>query len=270
MPSVYNEIDRLSKNPETKTEEYANVIQLDPGITTQMLRLCNSSAFSFSRQITTVQDAVNLLGLQTVINFVRTLSVVGAFKGKAASFDAQEFWKHSIAVGVTAKLLNEQDEIGSKIHIGEDDPFMAGMVHDIGKQVLGYFFNEIYQMVLEGMEGGKSMHEVEQHVLGITHADIGAALADKWQLPSVLVSVIGHHHDPSSEETHPMTHLVHLSDVITKGIDMSFGEKVNGVSPHGASLELIEMDQEGFTVVRSGLEPTIRTQVNDTFSAIFK
>ncbi len=91
MPTGYNEIDKLSKNPETTTEEYASVIELDPGITTQMLRLCNSSAFSFSRQITSAQDAVNLLGLQTVIDFVRTLSVVGAFKAKAQAFDAQEF-----------------------------------------------------------------------------------------------------------------------------------------------------------------------------------
>jgi hypothetical protein len=87
MPTVYNEIDKLSKNPNTTSEEYAKVIELDPGITTQMLRLCNSSAFSFSRQITSVQDGVHLLGLQTVIDFVRTLSVVGAFKGKVDSFN---------------------------------------------------------------------------------------------------------------------------------------------------------------------------------------
>jgi CheY-like chemotaxis protein len=144
MPTVYNEIDKLSKDPKTTTEQYAKVIELDPGITTQMLRLCNSSAFSFSRKISTVQDAVNLLGLQTVIDFVRTLSVVGAFKGTATGFDAEDFWRHSIGCGVTGKHLAQHDAIKKALNLGEEDPFMAGMVHDIGKQVLGHFFNDMY------------------------------------------------------------------------------------------------------------------------------
>tara|TARA_A100001037_G_C15100735_1_gene613847 strand:+ start:582 stop:800 length:219 start_codon:yes stop_codon:yes gene_type:complete len=63
MPTVYNEIDKFSKNSETTTEEYAKALELGPGSKTQMLHLCNSSASSFSYQITAVQDAVNLLGL---------------------------------------------------------------------------------------------------------------------------------------------------------------------------------------------------------------
>ncbi len=177
MPTVYNEIDKLSQNPNSTTEQYSNVIELDPGITTQMLRLCNSSAFSFSRRITTVNDAVNLIGLQTVIDFVRTLSVVGAFKGKASSFDTPEFWQHSISVGVIAKLLADRPEFGTKFSTDEEDPFMAGMVHDIGKQVIGHFFNEMYQMVLEELKGGTTMYDVEQSTLGLTHEDVGEALA---------------------------------------------------------------------------------------------
>lgn len=270
MPTVYNEIDKLSKNPETTTEEYAGVIELDPGITTQMLRLCNSSAFSFSRQITSVQDAVNLLGLQTVIDFVRTLSVVGAFKGKAQAFNAQDFWKHSIAVGVIAKLLRERKEVSSKIDIGEDDPFMAGMVHDIGKQVLGHFFNEMYQMVLDEMKGGKTMYEVELEVLGITHADIGAGLAAKWQLPSVLGSVIGSHHVPVSEDSSPMTQLIHVSDAFSKVTGFAFAEKVDEIQIDPELLESLEIQPEMFGELKEELDSTIRTQVNDTFSAIFK
>jgi HD-like signal output (HDOD) protein/CheY-like chemotaxis protein len=270
MPTVYNEIDKLSKNPDTTTEEYAGVIELDPGITTQMLRLCNSSAFSFSWQITSVQDAVNLLGLQTVIDFVRTLSVVGAFKGKAQAFNAGDFWKHSIAVGVIAKLLHDRKEISSKIDTGEDDPFMAGMVHDIGKQVLGHFFNEMYQMVLDEMKGGSTMYDVELDVLGITHANIGAGLAQKWQLPGMLGAVIGSHHEPTSDDANPMTQLIHISDAFSKVTGFAFGEKIDTIQVDEALLESIELPPEVLEELKTELDSTIRTQVNDTFSAIFK
>jgi len=271
MPTVYNEIDKLSKNPNTTSEEYASVIELDPGITTQMLRLCNSSAFSFSRQITSVQDPVNLLGLQTVIDFVRTLSVVGAFKGKAQAFNATDFWKHSIAVGVISKLLIQQKQISSKIDIGGEDPFMAGMVHDIGKQVLGHFFNEMYQMVLDEMKDGSTMYEMELDVLGITHADIGAGLSAKWQLPTALGAVIGSHHAPMSDESNPMTQLVSISDAFSKVTGFAFSEKpTTEMKLDEGLLESLELTVQILDELKNELESQIRTLVNDTFSAIFK
>ena len=256
MPTVYNEIDKLSKDPDTTSEEYAKVIELDPGITTQMLRLCNSSAFSFSRQITSVLDAVNLLGLQTVIDFVRTLSVVGAFKGKAQAFDVQEFWQHSIAVGVISKLLGERDELKGKL--------------DIGKQVLGHFFNEMFQMVLDEMKAGNGMYDVELDVLGLTHTHIGAGLAEKWQLPASLSAVIGHHHTPTVDDANEMTKLIHLADVAAKQLDMGFCEKQKDAQPNEDLMSAIEMEAEVFGEMRGDMEITIRKQVADTFSAIFK
>ena len=276
MPTVYNEIEKLSRNPQSTTEEYSNVIEVDPGITTQMLRLCNSSAFGFSRKITSVIDAVNLLGLQTVIDFVRTLSVVGAFKGagKPAGFDIEEFWQHSIACGVSAKLLLARDEFKGKFNVGDDDPFMAGMVHDIGKQVLGFFFNEMFVMVLEEMrKDNKSMYDVETEVLGITHADVGAALATKWQLPDMLSKVIGYHHVPGEEDILPdMVPLVHLSDLCSRACGYPFADKAPAheeVAPDMAALEKLGADQAAVASIFKELDGTVKSQVRETFAAIF-
>ena len=270
MPTVYNEIEELSRDPDTTTEQYAKVIELDPGITTQMLRLCNSSAFSFNRRITTVVDAVNLLGLQTVVDFVRTLSVVGAFKGGATGFDTETFWRHAIACGVAAKLLHEHVEIGYKLDTGEDDPFMAGMVHDIGKQVLGHFFNEMYQMVFEDMHSGVTMYGTEQDVLGITHADVGAALAEKWQLPDTLTQVIGYHHRPGDADvTRDMVHLIHLANCCSKHVGFAFAEKQPQPALSSDTLERIGLNEEMTLAAFKALESKIRSQVADTFAAIF-
>ena len=271
MPTVYNEIEKLSRDPNTTTEAYSGVIELDPGITTQMLKLCNSSAFSFSRRISTINDAVNLLGLQTVIDFVRTLSVVGAFKGAAPAFDNQEFWRHCIGCGVTAKLLVQNEDIMKNLNLGEDDPFMAGMVHDIGKQVLGYFFNEMFTMVANEIRtSGNSMYAVEQDVLGITHADIGSALASKWQLPEILSRVIGSHHRPGGvEEVPDMVHLIHLADVCAKQIGFAMVEKKAEIEVSQYTLDKLGLDIEAIMAVLKEIENKARSQVTDTFSAIF-
>lgn len=268
MPTVYNEIEKLSQDPDATTEEYSEIIELDPAITAQMLRLCNSSAFSFSRKITTVNDAVNLLGLQTVLDFVRTLSVVGAFKGKATAFDSTEFWKHCISVGMSATLLCEHPEFKNKFDIGNEDPFMAGMVHDIGKQVMGYFFNDMYQMVLDEMKSGLSMFAVEKNVLGLTHQDVGEGLAIKWQLPDDLVSVIGHHHDPN-EETSEMSHLIHLSNACGKLSGFTFAERTKEMACSEMTLEKFGTTQESAEKIFKELEPTVRKRVAETFAAIF-
>ena len=268
MPTVYNEIEKLSQDPDATTEEYSEIIELDPAITAQMLRLCNSSAFSFSRKITTVNDAVNLLGLQTVLDFVRTLSVVGAFKGKATAFDATEFWKHCIAVGMSANLLSEHEAFKDKLDIENEDPFMAGMVHDIGKQVMGHFFNDMYQMVLDEMKGGQPMFVVEKDVLGLTHQDVGEGLASKWQLPDTLVGVIGHHHDPN-DDTSDMAHLIHLSNACSKLSGFTFSERAKEMTCSEMTLEKLGTTQESVEQVFKELEPTVRKRVADTFAAIF-
>ena len=269
MPTVYNEVQKLSRDPEATTDQYSQIIELDPGITAQMLRLCNSSAFSFTRQITSVGDAVNLLGLQTVIDFVRTLSVVGAFKDKSASFDTQKFWEHSIACGTAAKILMERPEFQSKLDLGEEDPLMAGMVHDIGKQVLGHFFNEMYQMVLPEVRSGKTMFQVEEGTLGITHQDIGDALATKWKLPEDLTHVIGSHHAPRPDDE-DMVYLVHLANECSKQVGYAFEEKTTDISPSEGALEKMELDAETLGSIFKELESKIREHVRETFSAIFR
>ncbi|MDA0747152.1 MAG: response regulator [bacterium] len=271
MPTVYGEIEKLSKDPDATSEAYSHVIELDPGITTQMLKLCNSSAFSFSRRISSILDAVNLLGLQTVVDFVRTLSVVGAFKGSAPAFDTQEFWKHSIACGVSAKLLLERPEFSKTLKVGGDDPFMAGMVHDIGKQVLGFFFNEMYTMVLDEMQkNGQTMYDVEQDVLGLSHGDIGEALATKWQLPDILSKVIGLHHTPGATDTMPdMVHLIHLADICGKRTGFALAERHSQAEPDASSLAKLDMDLETLLGIYKEIESKVRGQVTDTFAAIF-
>jgi HD-like signal output (HDOD) protein len=171
-------------------------------------------------------------------------------------------------VGITAKLLAERPDFKSKLDLGQEDPFMAGMVHDIGKQVLGHFFNEMFQMVTTEMNAGQSMYDVQQEVLGLGHQDVGEGLAVKWQLPEGLIEVIAHHHNPTPDSKH-MTHLVHVSDICSKLANFGFFERNPPIVFAESTLALLEMDEEALISIIKEQESTIRTQVTDTFSAIF-
>ena len=113
------------------------------------------------------------------------------------------------------------------------------------------------------------MYGAEQDVLGITHQQVGESLASKWQLPQNLVDVIGSHHEPGPDHG-DMTYLVHLSDVCSKQVGYAFGERLKEFRLSEPVLEKLEMDQDTLTEMFQELESTVRTQVTDTFAAIFK
>ncbi len=271
MAPVFSEIERLSRDPKATTEDYRAVIELDVAITSQLLRLSNSAAFSFTRKITSVTDAINLLGLRTVVNFVRTLSVIGSFrKYSRIPFAAQEFWLHAIACGVTARTLAARPEIQAALRSNDIDPFMAGMVHDIGKMVFGYFFTDLFQLVIDTAQGqGRSLYEIETDVLGITHAEVGAALAARWQLPESLAAVIGGHHAPPND-TSPATALVHVANAACKAMGFAFKEKNPELFVSDAVLGRLGLKLPDLTSLLSEIESGVRAQITETFAAIFK
>lgn len=271
MAPVFSEIERLSRDPRATTEDYRAVIELDVAITSQLLRLSNSAAFSFSRKITSVADAINLLGLRTVVNFVRTLSVIGSFrKYSRIPFATQEFWLHTIACGVTARTLAARPEIQAALRPDDIDPFMAGMVHDIGKMIFGYFFTDLFQLVIDTAQAqGRSLYEIETDVLGITHAEVGAALAARWQLPESLAAVIGGHHDPPADAP-SATVLIHVADAACKAMGFAFKERPPPLSVSDAVLDRLNLKPPDLASLLSGIESEVRTQITDTFSAIFK
>ena len=271
MAPVFSEVERLSRDPGATTQDYSSVIELDVAITAQLLRLSNSSAFGFAREITSVSDAINLVGLRTVVNVVRTLSVIGSFrKHKQPLFEVTEFWRHAIACGVAARTLAARDEIKKGMPPGEMDPFMSGMVHDIGKMVFGYYFTDLFRMVLDIIhKDGRTMFQVETDLLGINHAEVGEALAHRWKLPDPLPAIIGGHHDPPVDG-HPLTALTHVSDAVARSMGFTYKERQPQLAVRDSALSILGLDRATLSKIVSDLDEEIRSQINSTFNALFK
>lgn len=216
LPDVVNRILAVISKPNTPASEIAKLISYDAGLTSKVLRMVNSAAYGFQRQISSIQHGIMILGFNNVRGLVLSASIFKLFEGHAhpGGLNHQKFWEHSLGTAVAARLL------ATSLRIQEaDEVFSAAMLHDIGKVVLDVYFTEDYHSVLKEASKKKTLlhgqpfYLIENSVLGFTHTDIGGYLASKWKLPVGITEVIQHHHAPENAEyCEPMVYLVALAN----------------------------------------------------------
>lgn len=223
LPIVATRLLELVDDPMVSSGTLSRALSEDQVLTARVLKLANSSYYGFPRRIGTVNLALVVLGFDTVKDLVLSVAVMDAFRGgnRDGRFDLACFWEHSIRVAAAARQLARLLRWRT---VGET--FTAGIIHDIGKIVLHqYQPKEFDEMVRRVVEENAPPLETEQELMGATHADVGAWLAEKWNLPPGLVESVRYHHAPGSA---PLEHaaaaaLLHLADVLVKRIGFGNG-----------------------------------------------
>ena len=220
---VIDKIARLLQNPQTSAEEIGKAITTDQALASKVLRLVNSAFYGFPGKIGTITHAVVILGFSTVKNIVLTASIFDAFTNKkmtAGDFNIEQFWLHSIGCGAASQAIAK--------HIGfkeKEECFIAGLIHDIGKIILCYYFPEEFEIVSRHARSkGVLFYESEREVIGITHDEIGAIITQRWNLPMNLQSVVQNHHHPMPEhDFYSMTSIIHSGDIFTRAMGIGNG-----------------------------------------------
>jgi len=219
---VANNIIQITQSPKSSALEVGRVISQDQALVSRILRIANSTFYGFPGKITTIPHAVVILGFTNIRNLVLTASISKMFssKGGDGDFDREGFWKHSVACGVTSKLIAKR--LGLK---NLEEVFIWGLLHDIGKLVLDTYFNEEFtRVVCLVKEKEILLRDAEQELLGFDHAAVGANVADRWNLPPALIKVIRFHHNPTqASESMRMVAIVHLADVLCRAIGIGNG-----------------------------------------------
>jgi putative nucleotidyltransferase with HDIG domain len=194
-PSPYPlpELFKALTNPDIDLGRVAEIIMFDQALTTKLLQLCNSAFFSRGRPAKDVSEAISRLGFQTVYRVVASIKGPRIFqpKGGAYGFATEELWKHSALSALNAQFMGED--------FGEDSGmlFTAGLLHDMGKVILGMAFGEKYGCVVSAAKAeGRPLWEVERAELGMDHATVGARLLERWRFLPELVCSVRYHHEP--------------------------------------------------------------------------
>lgn len=182
-----SQVLRLTADERFSAHELAGAIASDQALTAKTLRLANSAYYGFPRRITTVRDAVVLLGFRAVRAATVATCLVDAIPG-SNTLDYNDFWHYSLAVGSTAELLSRAEASG------QDEAFTAGVLHNIGRLALDQFLPTAFtEAVFRAQEHHMTLLDAERAVLGFTDAELGGALAEHWNFPQPLVDAVRNH-----------------------------------------------------------------------------
>jgi HD-like signal output (HDOD) protein len=220
---VIEEIEKAIESPQSNLVTVGESIEKDPDLTARLLKLGNSSFYGFSSRLSTVAEAISLIGIQQLQDLILASSIVERFAGLEDRFVSMEsFWKHSLACGLGARLLAVEKRLPKA-----DKFFVAGLLHDVGRLVL---FGQAPQMAQQVFDLYQKDHlllrEAEVKVLGYDHQQIADALLRHWKYPGNLVQAVGYHHQPmASTVAREEASVVHLSDHLVNAMQIgSSGE----------------------------------------------
>lgn len=195
LPTLHQQIVEALRT-DASIKEVGKIISKDIAMTAKILQLVNSAFFGIPSHVSNPEQAVHLLGLETVKALTLTVEVFSEFDSiDVKKLDIQKIYDHSIMAGALARKI-ASEESSDKETI--DNSCMAGMLHDLGKLILIANFSDEYQRVIQLTKDDKiSLQSAELKVIGASHAEIGAYLLGLWGLPDTIVEGVAFHHTPS-------------------------------------------------------------------------
>jgi HD-like signal output (HDOD) protein len=202
MPTTNAELLGMLRRPSESINMHkmAELVQEDPPLAARLLRVANSPFYGARRGVTRVGQAVMTIGLDETLSILNYYLLRRAFEKipDLPHFSLDEFWRHALAVGTVARLLGQPKYLVSTL---PGELYTAGLLHDIGKLVLGMHMADRYAACLErAWEAGLPLHEAERQVFGLDHAILGGQLLDNWNLPPIILDGVAFHHDPESAD----------------------------------------------------------------------
>lgn len=187
-PSVYIRMREELDSPESSITQVARIAATDSALTARLLKIVNSALYGYDRSIESVYRAITILGLQHVQDLVLALSISSAFQEiRMQQADMHKFWHDSLLRGLMARNLGQQRRLPAFERL-----FTIGLLADIGHLVLRQTSPELVEQARQRAETEDiSLAEAEQQVIGCHYAEVGAALLERWKLPSSFPATIG-------------------------------------------------------------------------------
>lgn len=215
IPSLYFEVLKELKSPDTSAQRVGEIIARDMAMSTKVLQVLNSAYYALPRQITDPTEAVNILGFEMVRSLVLCIQVFSQFdKVKPTYFSIDKLWRHSTNVAHAARKIARIEDLSEEI---AESAYTAGLLHDVGKLILVSNFEAQYRQVQDMARVEKiPLWEAEKGVFGASHGEIGAYLIGVWGMPLSLASAAAFHHNPSESEdkTLGVLALVHVANCL--------------------------------------------------------
>ena len=242
---VAGRILELALDDRVGAREIARIITQDQAFTARLLKIANSPYYGQTRAVTTVTQAVPVLGINTISSLATALgSFAYASNDEGTPVSMREMWEHSIGCAIWGRQLARH--IG---HRGAEETFIAGLLHDMGKTVFYRFFkHEFLSAVDAALTESIDLLSAERRFFDTDHAEAGAKVAAKWNLPTVLIDTIKYHHcplalpaeiDPAAAKT---IALIHVADALSDHFQIGRGLELDARSIDAEVWRLLGLD----------------------------
>jgi putative nucleotidyltransferase with HDIG domain len=255
LPQVASQVLRASADPDATAEDLRKIISTDQALTSQILKISNSAMFGMVREITTLTQAIMTLGFSTIKSVVIASSAKNLYHRGSVGLQERLIWEHALVAAITSRAFAKSLRFPRM-----EEAFIGGLLHDIGKSVLGLKFPERYSTLLRTVynENGVCL-DLELDTFGFDHAMVGEALVNRWNLAPSLQSAVRWHHDP----LHALEPHRELAAIVALANHLALEEKVGIGDPHhleGASAQAMEILQLGPETL-AGMKESVRAAV---------
>jgi putative nucleotidyltransferase with HDIG domain len=249
IPMVLKRLLTIVENPTVSVGEISEFISSDPALTTRVLRMVNSPVYGFPGRISSVSQAVVLLGTNVVKGLLFGVSV----------FDLMQqcmigLWEHSLGVAILSRLIAKRKGLKEP-----EEASVAGLLHDLGKVIFILQLPEEYQKTMDQAEArGITMAEAEKDLLDVTHAHVGSWVAQSWRFPANLVDVIYYHHRPHLAKSAPAeVAIVHLADILVRARGFGFAGDRFMPSVNQAAWKSLSLSEEDLKEILQEMEGSL-------------
>jgi putative nucleotidyltransferase with HDIG domain len=215
---------QLIDDPKYSASGLAEIIGVDQSLAGRLLQWANSPFYGLRYKVSTLERAIMVLGTRQIRELLMAVSVNEMLNRKMPGYGLErgDLWRHSVAVAAGSRWLAVEHEFSQP-----EQAFIGGLLHDIGKLVMDELlcYDESWQAEWGQLrEEGASFVDLERWLTGFNHAELGARVAEKWNLPQSLVEAIAYHHQPEKASIQPMiTHWIHLADATALMLGISLG-----------------------------------------------
>jgi putative nucleotidyltransferase with HDIG domain len=255
LPQVATQLLRISADPDASAEDLRKVIATDQALTSQILKIANSAMFGMMREVNTLTQAIMTLGFSTIKSVVIASSAKNLYHRGTVGLQERLIWEHALVTAISSRAFAKAVRF-PRI----EEAFIGGLLHDIGKSVLGVKFPERYGALLRTVynEQGDCL-ALELDTFGFDHAMVGEALVQQWNLAPSLQQAVRWHHDPihAAEDHRSLAAIVALANHMALEQKAGIGDPGHLEGASLQAMEILKLGPEALEAHKEGVRNAI-------------